>query len=134
MKPIWARPIRKEEVDQLKAWAERIKAINLWDESVLDYPTTFAITAEKSQRPILHVPVQRPLMLESLCPSPECSELDEALALREIVHTLVVKGISEGAGELWFGCKDPRVEKFAEAHGFEKVSFPMFRLRLNTLP
>ncbi|HEX8838460.1 MAG TPA: hypothetical protein VF748_16070 [Candidatus Acidoferrum sp.] len=102
---------------------------NLWDPSVLKYPTLKVICAYNGA-PVAFLPVQQVLMLESLAVSEKAPLLDKAQAFRDLVKAAELHASSTKLRELYFICKDEDVLKVAEGHGFERIEFPVVRMRL----
>lgn len=103
---------------------------NLFDPEAGLYPSSFALCAENEQGPVMYLPVQEPLLLESLGISPNADKRDIAIALRKLMNVIVRKCQQDGKGEIYFGCSDPTTIAFAEHHGFAEVPFRMFRLKV----
>lgn len=80
------------------------------------------------------------LVMEALAPRPGITPMQEARALDELFEK--VKEVARAAGikEVMFGCKDERLEKFLlekekknknrKKKGFERLEFPVFRVKL----
>lgn len=102
---------------------------NLWDKEVLEYPTLRIICAYNGQ-PVAFLPVQNALMLESLAVSDKAALLDKAQAFRDLVKAAELHASSGNQREMYFICKDEDVLKIAEGHGFERIEFPVVRMRL----
>ena len=136
MKTIWVRDANTEkDARTCSEWIARIADINLLDPAVFAYPSTRVLcayqkTEDGDDKPLLYVPIQRPLMLESLAPAPGTEGLTEAVALKEVVQDAVSTAHRSGAGEIYFLCRDERVIKFAQAHGFKQVNSPLLRMKI----
>ena len=111
-------------------WLQAASDINLVDKTVYSYPTCNTLVIEKSGDPVLMNSFHLVSMMEALAPKPGLPPRDEARALRALFDS--VKGIAEVSAvkEVWFGCSDERVQRFAQRHGVERVNFPMFRMRI----
>lgn len=105
------------------------QGINLFDPAVMDYPTTRTVVAHNGE-PLMYMPYQQVLMMESLAPKPGISPIEEGLALREITKSVALLASQAGIREAYFLCKDERVVKFASAHGFEVLPWTTMRMRL----
>ena len=102
---------------------------NLWDDAVLKYPTLRIICAYNGA-PVAFLPVQQALILESLAVSDIAPLLDKAQAFRDLVKAAELHASAQQMRELYFICKDETVLKLAEGHGFERIEFPIVRLKL----
>jgi hypothetical protein len=121
-----------EEKDSQK-YADRLLAIaniNLVDPSVYEYPTCRTLVVEKDGEQKLMNSFHLVIVQEALAPQPDISPKEHALALRALNDYLKKLARMSGVREIMFGCADPRVEKFAVKHGFEKLPFPMFRMKV----
>lgn len=104
-------------------------ANNLYDPDVLTYPT-LRILKSYNSHPVAFLPMQQALMLESLAVEPESSLMDRGQAFRDLVKGAQLHASSLGIKELYFLCKDENVLKVAEGHGFERVEYPVVRMKL----
>jgi hypothetical protein len=112
---VWVRPSRADDIASLDKWL-RETAQNLFDPDILQYSTNLRFkTAVRGGVPIVHMPVQTVAMLESLAVNPNASELEIALAVKELVHSAV----SDGGNEVYWICKDENVNRLAKRHGCE---------------
>ena len=102
-------------------WVWKARDINCFDPDVLSYPRTVMLTADDEQGPVLYLPAQPVLMLESLAPKPELSPRKEALALYKLGQLLEQVSADTGIKETYFLCKDARVTELCARHGFEKM-------------
>jgi|SRR5579871_2124398 len=132
MKQVWVRPAEPKDAQQFVEWANHSKEINLFDPDVMTYPTTVTLLAHTDE-PLMYMPFQAAVVMESLAPRPGLSPLEEALALREITKHVVHLGRVGGFREAYFICKDERVVEFAKKHGFEEIPHKVMRLKFNSL-
>lgn len=129
MRNIWVD--KATEADGAPAAAAFLRTEqNLLDADALLYPASVTYKASRNGEPVMYLPVQRVRMLESLGIAEGASESDVALSLRELIQVVRWEAKKDGEGELYFGCKEPRTIKFAEAHGFEEVPFKVYRMKL----
>lgn len=132
-RPIWVRKFRKDDPAD---WAKRAKYLgriaekNLIDPRVLEYPVTDTLVAEKEGREIVYLPAQQCLVLESLGISPEASVTEIAGALDKLIATAVYEARKNGHGEIYWLCSDESTCKFAERHGAELVTLPVYRVKV----
>jgi len=135
MKQIFVRFAEERDAERFDAWVKLAQEINLFDAAVMKYPTTKTLVAEipENGQPadeLLYMPYQTALMMESLAPKPGIEPINQALALREITKAMALLASQAGIKELYFGCKDERVVKFAEAHGWEVLQWKMLRMKV----
>jgi hypothetical protein len=130
MKNISIRAAQPGDECTYSAWLEAAREINLIDPAVYTYPTCNTLVVEKADEPILMNSFHLVVMVEALAPKPGLSPMDEARALKTLFDSVEQGAKASGIKEIWFGCKDPRVQKFVQRHGIEQVAFPMFRMRL----
>jgi hypothetical protein len=123
------RMTRAEDVEEVAEWLLRTKN-NLFDPGILEYPTMRSITAYDDHGNVAHLPSQQALFLESLAVKPGASPLEAAPAFRDLVKGQQLLASSFGIREVYFVCKDEDVVKVAEGHGFERIVFPVVRLKL----
>jgi hypothetical protein len=133
MKHIFVRPPKPGDAEKCAEWAVQNLDRNHLDPEVMKYPSTFVVVAYDSDGSIMYMPVQTPLMLESVAVDPEASELKQAQALKELVQALVTSCHLQGRGEIYFIGSDERTSAFAENQLFERVTSPVYRVRLSKL-
>jgi hypothetical protein len=129
MRQLKIRIARPEDAKEIGEWLTHTEG-NLFDPAILGYPTFRAVTSYNGEGNIAHLPSQQILMLESLAVKPGASLLDSAQAFRDLVKAMELLASSFGVKEIYFLCKDENVLKVAEGHGFERVSYPLVRLKL----
>jgi hypothetical protein len=125
--------VRSPETKDSQNYAEWLRAAedkNLVDYSVYSYPTCNTAVVEQDGEPVLMNSFHLVLMQEALAPKPGISPKDMAYALRGLNDALKRLAKVSGVKEIWFGCKDESTCKFAERHGFERLPFPVFRMRV----
>jgi hypothetical protein len=129
-KRVSVRSAEEKDAQTYIDWLGAASGINLVDYNVYSYPTCNTAVVEKDGEPVLMNSVHLVLMQEALAPKPGVSPMDMARALRGLHEAL--KGLAQKSGvkEIWFGCKDESTCKFAERHGFERVPFPVFRMKV----
>lgn len=132
MRHIFVRGSRPEEAKKFLDWSLNTPK-NLFDYRVVLYPTTTTRAAFNKNGPVVFMPIQRPLMMESLAINPQADKVDVAMALKELTQDAVTTAFSEGRGEIYFLCHDDLTYKFALNHGFEEVPVKLFRMRIDAL-
>ncbi len=134
MKHIFVRPAISKDVEQCAKWAVQNLDRNKLDPEVMNYPSTFMMAAYDSEDGVLmYMPVQTPLMMESVCVNPEVSDRKQALALKELVQALVTSCHVQGRGEVYFIGSDDRTSAFAENQLFERINVPVYRIKIRDL-
>lgn len=126
---IFVRPMKKEEIEQFERWALLNSELSLLDPAIVAYPTLRVMAAENG-RVIGYLPYHDVLMLESFAPDPEATDLERAEACRQFVKTVYSVASSAGVREIVYFGKDDRLNRVAERHGFEKIEFPVYRLKV----
>ena len=130
MKNVTVRDAEPRDADNYADWLEAASDINLVDKNVYSYPTCHTLTVEKDGDPVLMNSFQSCLVMEALAPKPWISPMTEARALKALFDGIKQIAESQGVKEVLFGCKDPRVDTFVTRHGFEKLTFPVYRIKL----
>lgn len=131
MKNFTIRAAEPKDSSDYIDWLYSASDVNLVDTKVYSYPTCNTLVVEKNGEPVLMNSFHLVAMQEALAPKPGLPPMDEARALKILFDT--VKGVAEATGvkEVWFGCKDETLVKFVEGRrGFERVPFPMFRVKI----
>jgi N-acetylglutamate synthase-like GNAT family acetyltransferase len=71
--------------------------------------------------------------MEALAINPAAKETEIAAGLNAAMQLIVSQCHIRGIGEVYFLCADESTKKFAEHHGFEKVPFDLYRLKIGDL-
>lgn len=132
-KHVYVRPARPEDRDLFIKWTAENRSRNAADPAVIGYPTTFILCAYDHDGPLAYMPVQQPMMLESLAPRPGLDEVDTAMALRELVKAIVTQAHLKGSGEIYFISDEETIQKFARNQIFEQLPVNIYRLKLSDL-
>jgi hypothetical protein len=101
-----------------------------FDKGILDYPTLRIVTAYNGKGFISHLPSQQALVLESVGVNPEATELEKAQAIRYALNGQMLVASSFNLKEIYFIGTDEHVISLAESHGFERLPWPVLRLKL----
>ena len=128
MKQLKIKLAGAEDAAALLDWLTTTKR-NLFDPNILKYPTLRTLCSYDGQ-PIAYLPTQRALFLESLAVNPAASLMERAQAFRDLVKASELLASSDGIRELYMLCEDEDVLKVAEGHGFERVPYPLVRMKL----
>jgi hypothetical protein len=131
---IFVRPTRPEDAEKFSEWAKNTPNL---DTSVFRLPETYTLCAYDDTGVLGFIPVQTPAiastqMLESVVFRPGISDMVITGVMRELVHSVILVSYMKNAGELYFIGDHPETNKIAEKI-FEKVEYPVYRLRLKDL-
>ena len=131
MKEMTIRPLQQYDIGEFSHWTMRNEVMNRVDPDITTYPTLNVWLAQNG-RHVAYLPVHSVLMLESLAPNPNATDLELVQAIAQLVKHVIAASWGSGAREIWFHGTDPRVNRIAERHGFERVTGDMFRLKVET--
>lgn len=126
MKQLKMGYMRPEERETFIKWVNKTPG-NLYDPGILNYPTLRVLTSYNGE-PVAFLPMQQALFLESLAVKEP--RIENAQAFRDLVKGAEQHASSLGIRELYFLCRDERVISIAENHGFERVPYPLTRMKL----
>jgi hypothetical protein len=129
---LYCRPAKFEDSTIFEEWS-RITPNNGFDPDVPKYPSTITWCVYDQHGPLAYMPVQHPLMMESVASRPGASTLEIAAALKEFTQNCVTQSHVRGAGEIYFLGSDSATDWFAEHQMFERVTVPVYRLKLKNL-
>jgi len=129
MKQLKIRAARPEDTKEISEWLTKTQG-NLFDASILEYPTFSAVSSYNEDGNVAHLPAQKVTMLESLAVRPGAGLLESAQSFRDLVKAMELVSSSFGIREMYFICQDENVLKVAEGHGFERIKFPVVRMKL----
>lgn len=132
MKQTYVRPARQSESRQFLEWS-RSTEDNAFDPEAAARPSTFTLAAYTQESPTAYLPVAQVFMLESLAVKPGQTDLQTAVSIRELMKAVVLQAHIKGVGELYLVGSNPRTNAFAEDRGFEKVEYPVYRMKLSDL-
>lgn len=121
MKDFWPTPSLPQDIAKLD---ERLRTTpdNLFDADILNYRDKLKFYCARTEgRPVLHMPVQNILMLDSLAVEPDATEMEVAKAIAVLMQFIIGKAIEQGYNEILFMVRDKSVATYAERHGFETM-------------
>lgn len=130
--PIFVRPARPEDSADFLTW----QTSSNFDPAASLYPDSFTLVAFDAGGVLAFLPVQQPqipMALESIAFHPGLTDRQQASTMRELIQAAVTIGYMKGTGEILFFGDRPETNAFAEKHGFEKIPWPVYRLRLKDL-
>lgn len=119
-----------EERELFSSWAWNLRASTQFDMDVLAAPRGCIARAESEDEPLLYVPIQPVLMLESLCPKPELTTNQKTLALWRVVEQMDDVMKLTGMNETYFVTQDDQFAERAVAAGFTEVKGHVLRRKL----
>lgn len=129
---LWVRPARPDDALQFAEWS-LANPHNGFDPAVPAYPSSLTLCAYDEHGPLAYLPLQQPVFLESLALRPDATPAETALALRELTQAAVTHAHARGAGELYFLGTEDGTNRMAENQLFERLPWPVYRLRLRDL-
>lgn len=130
MKQIFVRLARPADDKTVALWSGQNPA---WDPRVFGYAGSFVLCAFSGGDVIAFMPVQQPLMMESVLFHPMATVTQKALAMKELTHSLITQAAMSGKGEIYFLGSDPATNVFAEHQGFKRIEWPVLRTVLSDL-
>jgi hypothetical protein len=120
--------------DEMLDWMRTARDGDLFDMDVLNHGSTFCLNAVGSEsRSIAYLPIQQPMMLESLACKPGIDDARKSLALSRMVEYAVGEAYRRDVGEIYFLTKDADTEAFALRHNFKALPDGLKAFRLNLL-
>ena len=131
-KHLYVRPARAEESQQFAEWS-LANTKGEFDPAPATYPSTITWCVYDEYGPMAYMPIQCPLMLESLATRPGASKTEIALAIKELTQQAVTQAHIKGAGEIYFLGSDEGTDAMAANQIFEKLPYSVFRLRIKDL-
>lgn len=130
MEELKVRIADEADVGNIVRWLNQNQG-NLYDPDILSYPTLRVLCAYDSQKkPVAYLPTQRALFLESFAPAPDASELNLAEACRDLVKGTELLASMDKIREIYMVSTDEKILHLAEKHGFERLPYPLVRLKL----
>lgn len=130
MEELKVRIAEEADVGNIVSWLNQNHG-NLYDPDILAYPTLRVLCAYNSQKkPVAYLPTQRALFLESLAPCPDASRLTLGQACRDLVKNAELLASMDKIREIYMVSTDERILGIAEKHGFERLPYPLVRLKL----
>lgn len=124
---MFVRPVRAEDSDNFVKWATRYFDPKNPVQTLCVY---------KHNKIIAYLPIEDVFVstqfLDSLVINPEASNLEIAEGMRELIKHTVLLGYLKDAQYIYFIGDTPETNKVAERI-FEKVEFPVYRVKLRDL-
>lgn len=129
----YVRPARPEDRELFVKWTEDNLSRNAADPEVITYPTTFVLCAYDDKGPLVFMPIQQPLFLESLAIRPDADVISVAGALRDLFKAVVTQAHLKGSGEIYFISDEESIQEFAKNQVFKKMPVSLYRVKLSDL-
>jgi hypothetical protein len=128
MTPTWVRFLRDGELPQFLLWARANVEHNHFTEAEL--PDYTILVAEREGKILAYLPVKKMLLLESLAPNPDCSPMELASAMRELVVAAKLTAEGVGCKEMAFWDTDAGTTRAAGLLGFDLCTMSLSRRRI----
>ena len=132
-KYIYVRPARPADKELFIKWTIENRDKNGADPEIGSYPTTFVLCAYDEKGPLVFMPVQQPLFLESLAIRPGADTCDVAAALRDLTKACVTQAHIKGSGEIYFISDEATIQRFAKNQIFKQLPVNIYRVKLSDL-
>lgn len=131
-KHVYVRPAKQEDAEIFTEWS-RNTPNNAWDAEVAKYPSTITWCAYDHNGPLAFMPMQCPLMMESIASRPGADKKEIAVAMKELTQEFVTQAHIRGAGEIFFLGSEEGTDHMAANQIFEEVPYKVYRLRIKDL-
>lgn len=129
---LFVRPAQQSDAELFLEWS-RQNPHNGFDPEVAKYPSTITWCVYDKHGPLAFMPMQCPLMMESLASRPGASKQEIAESLKELTQEFVTQAHVRGAGEIYFLGTDEGTDNMATNQIFERVPYTVYRLRIKDL-
>lgn len=129
---LYVRPARQEDSDLFLEWSLQTKD-NAFDPEVAKYKSTITWCVYDRFGPLVFMPVQTPLMMESIASRPGASKAEIAAALKELTQQCVTQAHISGAGEIYFLGSEEGTDHMATNQIFEELPYKVYRVKLKDL-
>lgn len=131
-KHLFVRPAVAEDGKQFFEWSSNTPN-NGFDPQVAAYPSTITWVVYDESGPLAYMPMQCPLVMDSLATRPGASKSEIAAALKELTQQFVTQAHIRGAGEILFLGTEEGTDKMAQNQLFEELPYKVYRLRIKDL-
>jgi len=129
---LFVRPAQAEDSEQFLEWS-RNTPNNGFDPEVARYPSTITWCVYDRFGPLAYMPMQCPLVMDSLASRPGASKSEIAAALKELTQQFVTQAHIRGAGEILFLGTEEGTDRMATNQLFEELPYKVYRLRVKDL-
>lgn len=135
MLPVFVKAAKLEDKELFAKWTVETSG-NCPDADILEYPTTRVRCAFNQNGPLIFMPTQVPLHLESLAINPKATAGETALAIRSLFQDAIRTTQENGSGEIYFVGSESTLPKFARHQlggAMEKIEWPVYRIKISNL-
>lgn len=129
---LFVRPAVAEDTEQFLEWS-LANTKSEFDPAVAAYPSTITWCVYDEYGPLAYMPMQCPLMMESLAARPGTSDIEKARAMKELTQQFVTQAHIRGAGEIYYLSSDADTDRFAANQIFEELPYKIYRVRIKDL-
>lgn len=129
---LFIRPAQPEDSEKFLEWS-RNTPNNGFDPEVARYPSTITWCVYDKSGPLAYMPMQCPLVMDSLASRPGASKSEIASALKELTQQFVTQAHIRGAGEILFLGTEEGTDHMAVNQIFEELPYKVYRLRIKDL-
>jgi hypothetical protein len=106
---------------------------NEFDPEVPKFLSTKTVAAYDKTGVLAYMPIQSPLMLESMGIRPGLDTKTVAATMKEFTQWAVTQAHAQGAGEIYFLGSEENTDKLAANQVFERLPYVVYRLKLKDL-
>ncbi len=118
---------------QAREWLEANKERNAFDPDILSYPCTLVLKVEDAEKVRGYMPIQNACMIESIGLNSKLSPMEAAEAVMNMIAAALKLGHDIGLREAYFLSSDEVTARGAEAMGFKKMPYDLYRLKIESL-
>lgn len=129
---LFVRPAKPEDSEQFLEWS-RNTPDNGFDSKVASYPSTITWCVYDRFGPLAYMPMQCPLVMDSLASRPGASKSEIAAALKELTQEFVTQAHIRGSGEILFLGTEEGTDQMARNQIFEELPYKVYRLKIRDL-
>jgi hypothetical protein len=129
MKKVKTRQLIETDIKLFGEWLYLNRELNRFDPDIFTYGSTRVIAVAEDDDPVMFVPYQIVILMESVAPNPRASPMKRALALKQFQAYLIDLAAASGIGEIYFVATDKDMESIAKRHGYEEVEGTLLRLK-----
>jgi hypothetical protein len=118
-----------EHAKEIAEWLRSTKG-NLYDEEIFKSSSLAVLRSFNGDGAVAYLPAQNVLVLESLAVKPGALPIETGQAFRDLVKGMEIIASQRQIREIYMPCADENVLRIAESHGFERLPWPITRLKL----
>jgi hypothetical protein len=133
LNPTWVRKAEPTDAADFVEWSLST-ANNSFDPAAAAYPSSVTLCAGDETGPLVFLPLQAPILLESLAVRPGASRRQVVLALQQLIAVVANTAEARGTGEIYFlGTEDGTNSLAESSEYFERLPWPVYRMRVKDL-